>query len=70
MRARVRRRSTHASSSGPTLRAAEQTAKRAGCSVRVVRRDGEDLIRTDDAVNDRINVEVEQDLVVRIVDVI
>ena len=51
---------------GLTVRAAERRAKRGDCSVRIVRRDGRDLIRTDDIVASRINVEVESGFVVNI----
>ena len=49
-----------------TTRAAERRATRAGCSVRIVRRDREGLVTTDDIVVDRINLEVESGRVVRI----
>jgi hypothetical protein len=49
---------------GMTEREAERTARPAGCSVRVVKRDGEFLARTDDVVVSRINVEVEAGIVV------
>jgi hypothetical protein len=42
---------------GKSIAAAKATARRYGCSVRVVRRDGEDLIQTMDYSSARINVE-------------
>lgn len=51
---------------GMTVRDAERRARRGGCSMRVVTRNGEFLSRTDDSLSDRINVEVEGGLVVRI----
>lgn len=42
---------------GKSIAAAKSTARRYGCSVRVVRRDGEDLIQTMDYSSARINVE-------------
>jgi hypothetical protein len=43
---------------GRTLAQATATAKARGCSVRVARRDGEDLVLTQDLSTSRINVEV------------
>jgi hypothetical protein len=45
---------------------AKAVAKKHGCVVRVVRRDGVDLVRTMDFSNARINVTVTQDRVLRI----
>jgi hypothetical protein len=54
---------------GRTLAQAEATAKARGCSVRVARRDGEDLILTQDLSTSRINVEVTDGRVTRVLGV-
>lgn len=54
---------------GRTLAQAEATAKARGCSVRVARRDGEDLIVTQDLSTSRINVEVADGRVTRVLGV-
>jgi hypothetical protein len=48
---------------GLTLSEAKQRAERAGCPLRVVARDGEDLPVTQDFLEARINVKVEDDRV-------
>jgi hypothetical protein len=54
---------------GRTLAEAQATAKARGCSVRVARRDGEDLILTQDLSTSRINVEVTDGRVTRVLGV-
>lgn len=54
---------------GRTLSAAEDEAKAHGCSVRVARRDGEDLILTQDLRPSRINVAVTDGRVTRVLSV-
>jgi hypothetical protein len=54
---------------GKTLARAEATAKARGCSVRVARRDGEDLLLTQDLSPSRINVEVTDGRVTRVLGV-
>jgi hypothetical protein len=54
---------------GRTLAEAQATAKARGCSVRVARRDGEDLIVTQDLSTSRINVEVTDGRVTRVLSV-
>jgi len=48
------------------MKRARTTARRHGCTVRVVRLDGEWLAVTDDFGPDRINVEVEEERIKRI----
>ncbi|WP_022930087.1 hypothetical protein [Patulibacter americanus] len=54
---------------GRPLAEAQATAKARGCSVRVARRDGEDLMVTQDLSTSRINVEVTDGRVTRVLGV-
>lgn len=54
---------------GRTLADAQAAAKAHGCSVRVARRDGERLVLTQDLVTSRINVEVTEGRVTRVLSV-
>jgi hypothetical protein len=54
---------------GRTLAQAQAAAKARGCSVRVARRDGEDLMVTQDLSTSRINVEVTDGRVTRVLGV-
>lgn len=51
---------------GMRLKRARMVARRHDCIVRVVRRDGEPIAGTDDYRDDRINVAVENERIVRI----
>jgi hypothetical protein len=54
---------------GRTLAEAQAAAKARGCSVRVARRDGEDLMLTQDLSTSRVNVEVTDGRVTRVLSV-
>jgi hypothetical protein len=54
---------------GQALAEAKATANARGCSVRVARRDGEDLMVTQDLSTSRINVEVTDGRVTRVLSV-
>lgn len=51
---------------GLDLQRAEQVAAKSGCTVRVIRRDDEDLPRTDDLRPNRVNVTTQQGVVVEL----